>query len=121
MTNQLALFDLPEAPKPTPEIAKIVVPKHLEAEVLAFVKMLKAPAKGVVQSKPFAVTIARSTETKRYLIPAVTITEEQSEMLDREVEKLVAEMDRLRFKGGDRLQVLAGIAERCGIPVEVER
>ena len=55
-----------------------------------------------------------------YYFPPVEVTAEESELLDRLIDELLTESDRQGIKKGDRLVLVAGIAQRIGDPLQAD-
>ena len=108
---------MPRPPRWNSPTEAIRVPAHAVEKILELARLLDGQS--FVQNSttdPLMVTV----DEKPYYFPPQSITAEESEMLNRLVEKLLAESDRLGIKERDRIVLIGEIAKRVGDPLQAD-
>ena len=91
----------------------IRVPAHAVEKLLELARILDRES--FVQNSvtdPLMVTV----DGTPYYFPPVEVTAEESDLLDRLIDELLAESDRLGIKERDRIVLIGEIAKRVGDP-----
>lgn len=118
MHEQLSFIDLPALPAAKSRAVKIDVPIEHSDKVRAYLKSLTTPPIGLVVFTPTFVTVGDGNKTDRYLIEPDPITQEDSDLIDAQIEKLVKAFRGCKTTREDGLlYAIAAIAERVGTEV----
>lgn len=113
--DQLTLIDPAPPPAPKPKTVRLEVPAEHSEKLRAYLKSLTTPPKGLVVFSPTFVTVGDGNKTNRYLIEPDPVTQEDSDLIDGQIETLMKEFRRCKTKREDGLlYAIAAIAKRVG-------
>ena len=113
--EQLSFIDLPTALSPKPATVKLEVPVEHQDRVRAYLKSLTTPPLGLVVFSPTFVTVSKGNDTKRYLINPDPVTQEESDLVDIQIERLLKDLKNIKMRREDALfYAIAAISERVG-------